>query len=85
MSCPVCDAYRPVIRYWQFHTRPGKPTIPWRCDVSMKCTECAHLWVHGVAITKQAYDQRPAPQGLRRLLMRGSNFEPRIWAGDRRG
>lgn len=82
LHCPCCGvSLEPVIRYWQFHIRPGTPTVPWRCDVSMKCRACAALWVHGIALPESAYLKRPAPAGLRAWLLRGSNFEPRIWKG----
>jgi hypothetical protein len=49
--------------------------------VSLKCRECAALWVHGVALPREVYERRPRPTGLRALLLRGSSFEPRIFVG----
>lgn len=82
VCCGVCGG-EVVVRYWQFHRRPGQPTIPWRCDVSVKCTDCAALQVHGVALTRQMWEARPRPTGIRAVLMAGSHFEPKIWKGVR--
>lgn len=82
LFCPICGG-DPVIRCWQFHRRPGKPTVPYRCDVHVKCGSCAFGWWHGVAIAGMAWLRRPKPYGLRKLLTSGSSFEPKVWAGDR--
>lgn len=82
LACPVCRGPW-LIRLWRFHTRPGAPTVPWRCDVHLKCRECAHGWWHGVALSEAAWERRPRPYGLRALLTRGSNFEPAIFSGVR--
>lgn len=89
-SCPVCSDEGLIVRAWQFHVRPGAPTVPWRCDVHLKCGECAAGWWHGVALPIEWWLRRPRPEGLRARLLRGSNFEPKIWNGvrqarDRRG
>lgn len=82
LRCPV-DGGRPVLRYWAYHRRPGNPTIPYRCDVGFKCSDCAFGWWHGVAIPGEWWAARPLPVGLRKVLSAGSVFEPRVWASDR--
>lgn len=84
LRCGIC-AGAVVVRAWQFHTRPGRPTVPRRCDVHVKCSECAAGWWHGVAISESDWNARPQPFGIRAALLSGSNFEPKLWASDRRG
>jgi hypothetical protein len=59
--CPMCNA-TPQVRWWRWHTRPPDQTIRWRCDVSVKCTGCALIWMHGVALTREQWDARPFPR-----------------------
>lgn len=85
LCCPACRADetsggRIIVRGWQYHVRPGAPTIPWRCDVFMKCPCCAMGWWHGVAIPMEWWIRRDRPD--RKPLIR-SNFEPMIWNGNR--
>lgn len=54
VRCPVCTRSEPIPRRWGFHESEGSPR-PWRCDVSFKCTWCAHVWVHGLAISEEEY------------------------------
>ena len=60
LHCPICDS-PPQARWWQWHTRPAGHTIPWRCDISFKCTGCAMVWFHGIALTKKQWQSRPFP------------------------
>lgn len=86
IRCAHCGGTgAPVVRGWRFHIRPGKPTVPHRCDVHLKCSSCAAGWWHGVAVSSTVYWSRPRPRGIRALLTMGSHFEPMIWAGNRRG
>lgn len=55
LSCPVCGEGEPVPRGWSFHAREG-PSNPWRCDLSLKCVRCAHVWCHGLAVSEEAYE-----------------------------
>jgi hypothetical protein len=77
-----------LIRCWRYHTRPGRPTIPYRCDVHVKCAECGMGWWHGVALPEWAWRARPLVGGWRGWLcdhgLTGS-FEPAIWNGNRDG
>jgi hypothetical protein len=85
LKCPVCGAADPVIRFWRFHTRPPGATLRRRCDVSVKCSACAAVWPHGLAIDEATWNRRPtAPGVLPRLLSRRSAVEWTIWARDRR-
>lgn len=61
IKCPVCRSEEVIVRYWKFHVRlPIVASLsPHRCDVSMKCKQCSAVWLHGVVITKEYYDERP--------------------------
>lgn len=78
LLCPWCGEV-PVIRYWQFHLRPEDATVRERCDVSVKCTGCAVVWCHGVAVPPEVWANRPRVGGVRGALMRWSPHDPRIW------
>ena len=58
LACPVCSCDVVQPRWWRFHQRTGSPTVPWRCDVSFKCTSCAHVWVHGLVLDADAWARR---------------------------
>lgn len=61
LACPVCRAVDPQVRHFRFHRRES--AIPWRCDVSVKCTSCSAVWTHGVAVTEEMYTRRDTPAG----------------------
>lgn len=63
LACPVCRDGRPQPRYWRWHRRAGKPTVPWRCDVSFKCVDCAAVWTHGIAVDEQYYRSNATKPG----------------------
>lgn len=50
LRCPVCGDGDVQLRHWVFHERPKPHTLPYRCDVRLKCRRCAALWAHGVAL-----------------------------------
>lgn len=58
LVCPVCGGTSIQPRFWRFHERSGKPTVRGRCDVSFKCTLCAVVWIHGVALDVDAWERR---------------------------
>ena len=58
LACPVCHTDGVQVRHWRFHERSATPTVRWRCDVSMKCCDCGAVWVHGVALTDEAWERR---------------------------
>lgn len=55
LVCPVCRAPGPQPRFWRWHKRSGKPTVPGRCDVSFKCVACSAVWIHGVVVDADTY------------------------------
>lgn len=62
IGCPVCQcAHAPRLRWWKFHVRRRATVTPYRCDVSFKCTQCAFVWFHGVALTAEQWAARPYP------------------------
>lgn len=50
MACPVCRSEGWIIRHWHFHhhAKPVSSVPDGRCDVALKCTECACCWSHGL-------------------------------------
>lgn len=71
LTCPVCGDDTPQLRFCRFHGRDGdEPTVPFRCDMSFKCTACAAVWVHGVALSDEAWDRRPSEHGDRPIHWR---------------
>lgn len=62
LVCPICGG-QPLIRGWIYFEQTGeKVTHPYRCDVKFKCTTCANVWVHGVAIPQEVYDRSGTAQ-----------------------
>lgn len=59
LACPVCRADQIQARHFRFHERDS--AIPWRCDVSFKCTSCSAVWEHGVVVTREMYARRSTP------------------------
>jgi hypothetical protein len=49
LACPVCRSKRVQARDWTRKVRTGH-TITGRVDVTFKCTGCAAVWPHGVAV-----------------------------------
>lgn len=52
--CPICGG-EPHAREWRIGPRnkPGDHRLSHRCDVMLKCSHCAHVWAHGLAITRE--------------------------------
>lgn len=67
LACPVCRSPKVLIRFWRYHERSAQPTVPHRCDVSMKCAGCAAVWIHGVAIDAEVWARRK-PKRLNVLI-----------------
>lgn len=62
LRCPICKG-QPLIRGWVFFEQTRENvTHPYRCDVKVKCTTCAHVWVHGVAIPEEVYARSESAQ-----------------------
>jgi hypothetical protein len=57
MKCGVCGSHNPIIRNWHFHQRPAPSRTIYRCNVRMKCQECAAVWPHGVVLTEKQYEE----------------------------
>ena len=57
IKCPVCGSGEIQARNWIFHLArdPSISRVPYRCDVSFKCTRCSAVWVHGIAIPEKIY------------------------------
>lgn len=66
MACPVCRCEQIQIRWWKWHVRPPKATVPWRCDVSIKCTDCSALWTHGIPVPEDVFSR--CARNLRRTV-----------------
>lgn len=63
LACPVCRAGQPQPRFWRFHIRGDLGhTLPYRCDVSFKCTRCACVWIHGVVLDVEAWERMHRPR-----------------------
>lgn len=66
LACPVCRRGSTrfgtvLLRSWSYHSRGHAASNHdrlRRCDVSFKCTECAHVWVHGLVVPEQHYQAR---------------------------
>lgn len=65
LKCPVCWHSEVQPRHWRFHMRDS-PTLGGRCDVSFKCTACAGVWYHGIALDKQTWMRMSG--GQKRLI-----------------
>lgn len=65
LACPVCRCELVQPRYWRFHLRDGA-TVAARCDVSVKCTACAAVWIHGVALDAKTHGRMVRLTGGRR-------------------
>ena len=70
LACPVCRGEVIQPRFWRFHERDGRPTTPWRCDVSFKCCDCAAVWIHGVALPAETWAGRPNQRVNRQIQWR---------------
>ena len=52
--CPICKSEAIQARNWQFQYR-DVGGCKYRCNVSFKCTQCSHAWVHGVVIPEELF------------------------------
>ena len=56
IKCPVCGSEEIQVRYWAFHpSADPNSRVPYRYDVSFKCTRCSAIWTHGIAIPERMY------------------------------
>ena len=56
IKCPVCGSKEIQARFWAFHLSSDPHSrVPYRCDVSFKCTRCSAIWIHGIAIPEEMY------------------------------
>lgn len=55
MRCPVCQSREVITKKYNFHSHLKERTIPWRVDVTMKCCDCAAVWLHGVALSEDDF------------------------------
>lgn len=86
MRCFVCSTGDPVLRRWSFHRRPGRPTVPFRCDLHAKCSACGAGWWHGIIVTDDRWPMRPLPRHVSlRFALANPHYEPPVWASDRGG
>lgn len=69
LRCPICGDEQPTPRYWRFHQRPAS-SVRWRCDVSFKCTDCSHVWVHGIPLPDAVGEQSGVAEGSVRHISR---------------
>ena len=53
LRCPVCGSADAQGRAWRYHRPQHAVTTPYRCDVTFKCTQCACVWLHGIAVTQE--------------------------------
>lgn len=53
MQCR-CGSKTIQARYWKWHRR-DTPTVPWRCDLHVKCCVCSEAWSYGVAVPEDYY------------------------------
>ena len=53
IKCPICGGDT-IIRGYFHHMRPQSP-MPFRVDVGLKCTHCAHIWYHGVKMKEEFF------------------------------
>lgn len=56
LRCPVCTSTEVQGRAWRYHKPAHSVTLPHRCDVTFKCTMCAHVWLHGVVVTEDYWE-----------------------------
>lgn len=65
MRCPVCGSRNYLIQSWHGFDRYDHPPegvthrVPFRCDVTVKCMNCANVWVHGLALPQSWADTYP--------------------------
>jgi hypothetical protein len=55
LVCRSCGSDKQLARSFFFRMKEG--TIPWRCDVSFKCTNCACVSMHGVVVSEEIYNK----------------------------
>ena len=54
-ACPTCGSEAVIMRLFRFFMRGGPATVPYRCDVYMKCTACSVVWTYGIVISKEMF------------------------------
>ena len=73
IRCPVCGSKEIQARSWSFFPSPDPNSrIPYRCDISFKCTRCSAVWIHGVAIPKEMYKKHASLEPGKRASVRYS-------------
>ena len=65
VRCPICGSEEVQARYWSFHdaNKHYHHAVPYRCDISFKCTRCSAIWEHGIPIPEAVY-RRHIPEPL---------------------
>lgn len=67
VACPACRSRRWCVSQWQFlerdpdagrEGRPFMTRFPYRCNLALKCTDCSHLWSHGIPIPPEEEGKR---------------------------
>lgn len=67
MGCPVCRSNLWCISQWQFlerdprsgeEDRPLMTRFPYRCNLTLKCTQCSHVWPHGLPVPPEEEGKR---------------------------
>jgi len=71
LRCPICNASDDdiILREITFTVRRAGG-IPYRANVSFKCTRCSFTWIHGVPITQEM----ASIHGLDKGYARGYNW-----------
>jgi hypothetical protein len=59
-KCPYCEECSLIIKRWHYHKKALSEN-PYRCDVNMKCCECAAVWIHGISIERDDWMLRRKP------------------------
>ena len=60
LQCPICRRGRWTYRYWRYFKRVPAGTLPYRCDVGLKCNVCSYVATFGVVIDEDCYGRAPA-------------------------
>jgi hypothetical protein len=59
MKCPVCRAGECIPKQFLFHVAQPGASLPYRCDATFKCRDCAAVWSHGIVVPGEVYDRFP--------------------------
>ena len=54
LRCPVCGSFDIQARNWQFVFKDSGG-CKYRCNVSLKCTYCSAVWIHGIVIPEELF------------------------------